>query len=176
MVYRAGIITLSDKGAIGEREDKSGEVIKNKLFNLETSEGKKDSGIEIEEYIIIPDEKDTLIEKLYFLVDEKSLDLVVTTGGTGLGPRDITPDATLEVIDKEVPGFSEVMRYESIKKTPHGMLSRAVTGIRKKTLIINLPGSPKAVEECLDAIVPALLHALEVLRGEASECADESSN
>jgi len=96
----------------------------------------------------------------------------VTTGGTGLAPRDVTPEATLAVVDRIAPGFAEVMRAESLKKTPHAMLSRAVAGTRKKTLIINLPGSPKAVRECLDAIMPALPHAIETLRGEAVECAE----
>ena len=118
----------------------------------------------------MPDEKQAISDKLAEWADE-GLDIVLTSGGTGLSPRDVTPEATLAVLDRIAPGFTEVMRAESFKKTPHGMLSRAVAGTRKNTLIINLPGSPKAVAECLEAVSPALPHAIETLRGEATECA-----
>ncbi|MCU0575370.1 MAG: MogA/MoaB family molybdenum cofactor biosynthesis protein [Desulfobacterota bacterium] len=118
-----------------------------------------------------PDDIDLIKERLASWCDERGLDLIVTTGGTGLSPRDVTPEATLSVIDRRVPGMEEVMRAESLKKTPHAMISRAVVGARKRTLIINLPGSPKAARECLEAIAPALPHALEKLGGDMSDCA-----
>ncbi len=164
MTFRAGILTLSDKGSKGEREDKSGKIIEKKLNDL---------NIKVEEYKILPDEEELITKKMCSMADEDKLDLLITTGGTGLSSRDFTPEATKRIIDKEVPGIAEAMRYESIKKTPHGMLSRGVAGIRKKTLIINLPGSPKAVEECMDVVIPSLSHALDILKGEASECGRE---
>ncbi|UMZ74553.1 MogA/MoaB family molybdenum cofactor biosynthesis protein [Natranaerofaba carboxydovora] len=164
MTFRAGILTLSDKGSKGEREDKSGKLIEKKLNELD---------IEVEEYRVLPDEEQEIIKVMCYLSDEKKVDIILTTGGTGLSPRDFTPEATLKIIEKEVPGIAEAMRYESIKKTPHGMLSRGVSGVRGKTLIINMPGSPKAVEECMDVIIPAIPHALETLSGQASECARE---
>jgi molybdenum cofactor synthesis domain-containing protein len=128
-----------------------------------------DVSIEISE--VVPDDIDLIKERLASWCDERGLDLIVTTGGTGLSPRDVTPEATLSVIDRRVPGMEEVMRAESLKKTPHAMISRAVVGARKRTLIINLPGSPKAARECLEAIAPALPHALEKLGGDMSDCA-----
>jgi molybdenum cofactor synthesis domain-containing protein len=119
---------------------------------------------------IIPDDKELIVQKLVKWADEDSLDVIITTGGTGLTPRDVTPEATLAVVDRIVPGFAEAMRAESLKKTPHAMLSRAVVGTRGKCLIINLPGSPKAVRECLEVILPALAHAVETLKGQAAEC------
>jgi molybdenum cofactor synthesis domain-containing protein len=121
-------------------------------------------------YEVIPDERDVIKEALVRCTDSLHSDLILTTGGTGLSPRDVTPDATLEVIDKEVPGFSEAMRAEGLKKTPHAMISRAVCGTRKQTLIVNLPGSPKAVRECLKVILPAIPHALSKLKGDQEEC------
>jgi molybdopterin adenylyltransferase len=161
-MINVGILTVSDRGARGERQDESGQVIRNSLASL---------GVQIKEYAIVPDERKIISAKLKEWADEAQLDLIVTTGGTGLSPRDFTPEATLAVIDRLAPGFTEVMRAESLKKTPLAMLSRAIAGIRKSTLIINLPGSPKAVEECLEAILPALPHAIEVLQGKAAECA-----
>lgn len=160
---RAGIVTLSDKGSRGEREDQSGLVIRDILLA---------NGIFTYRYQVLPDEKELLKEVLLSMCDGDGLDLVLTTGGTGLSPRDITPEATKEVIEREVPGLAEAMRAESLKKTPHAMLSRAVCGIRGQTLIVNLPGSPKAAAECLTVIMPAIPHAVEVLRGEAYECAN----
>jgi molybdopterin adenylyltransferase len=121
-------------------------------------------------YEIIPDEKEIIIEALKKSADQLKADLILTTGGTGLSPRDVTPDATLKVIEREVPGFSEAMRAESLKKTPHAMISRAVCGIRGSSLIVNLPGSPKSVKENLSVILPALPHALSKLMGDPSEC------
>jgi len=160
MSYMAGVLTASDKGSRGEREDESGRVIREILSEL---------GIEVREYRVVPDERDVIADVLREWSER--LDLIVTTGGTGLGPRDVTPDATREVIDREIPGMADEMRRVSIAKTPHGMLSRALCGARGKTLIINLPGSPRAVRECLDAVKAALPHALEVLQGRAAECA-----
>jgi len=161
-MFTGGILTVSDKGARGERQDKSSKVIRKCLTPLD---------IQWERYEIVPDVRESIENKLREWADEANLDLILTTGGTGLSPRDITPEATLAILDKVALGFAEVMRIETLKKTPLAMLSRAVAGIRKNTLIINLPGSPKAVEECLEVILPALSHAIETLRGEAIECA-----
>ena len=160
-MFTAGILTVSDKGSRGEREDKSGQAIREILSGIPARIAESD---------IVPDEKELIIEKLVKWADEDNLDVVITTGGTGLTPRDVTPEATLAVIDRVVPGFAEAMRAESLKKTPHAMLSRAVAGSRGKCLIINLPGSPKAVRECLQVILPALPHAVETLKGQSGEC------
>jgi len=160
-MFTTGILTISDKGSRGERQDKSGEAIRKILSNIDAR---------IVDYDIVPDEKDLIVEKLVKWVDEDDLDVLLTTGGTGLTPRDVTPEATLAVVDKIVPGFAEAMRAESLKETPMAMLSRAVAGTRGKCLIINLPGSTKAVRECLEVILPALPHAVETLKGQAGEC------
>jgi len=160
-MFTAGVLTVSDKGSRGERVDESGQVIKQALVSLGASEI---------EYGIVPDERPAISAKLREWSDA-GVDLVLTTGGTGLTPRDVTPEATLDVLDRVAPGFAEAMRAFGMKQTPQAMLSRAVAGIRKKTLIINMPGSPKAVKECLEAISPALPHAIETVRGQASECA-----
>ncbi len=157
----AAVLTVSDRSSRGERADKSGRVIEELLQSI---------GSEIKEYRIVPDERDIIAQSLRELSDNVQVDLIVTTGGTGLAPRDVTPEATLEVIDKRIPGFEEAMRAESIKITPHGMLSRAVSGLRGKTLIINLPGSPKAVRETLSVILSALPHAVELIRGSVGNC------
>ena len=160
-MIKIGILTISDKGSRGEREDLSGKVIEEIV--------KKING-EVKYYQIIPDEKDIIQEELIKAVDNLHLDLILTTGGTGLAKRDITPDATLEVIEKEVSGISEIIRSESFKKTNRAILSRGVAGIRKESLIINLPGSPKGVRESLEIILKALPHGIEILKGQATEC------
>ena len=160
-MFTAGVLTVSDKGSRGERVDESGKVIKEVLVSLGAGEIK---------YGIVPDERQAISGKLREWSDA-GVDLVLTTGGTGLTPRDVTPEATLDVLDRVAPGFAEAMRAYGMKQTPQAMLSRAVSGVRKKTLIINMPGSPKAVKECLEAISPALPHAIETVRGQASECA-----
>jgi len=160
-MFTVGVLTISDKGARGDRQDKSGVVIREILPSID---------VHIVNYDVVPDEKELIVAKLVKWADEDDLDIIITTGGTGLTPRDITPEATLAVVDRIVPGFAEAMRAESLKKTPHAMLSRAVVGTRGKCLIINLPGSPKAVRECLEVILPALPHAVETLKGQAGEC------
>jgi molybdopterin adenylyltransferase len=160
-MFNVVILTLSDKGSKGERDDASGPLIQEMVKALPG---------QVIHYEIIPDEKDLIIEALKRSADQLRADLILTTGGTGLSPRDVTPDATLAVIDKEVPGFAEAMRAESLKKTPHAMISRAVVGIRGASLIVNLPGSPKSVRENLSVILPALPHALSKLKGDPSEC------
>jgi molybdopterin adenylyltransferase len=159
--FTVGILTISDKGSRGERQDKSGEAIREILSSMD---------VRIANYDIISDEKELITKKLVQWADKDKADVIITTGGTGLTPRDVTPEATLAVVDRVVPGFAEAMRAESLKKTPHAMLSRAVVGTRGKCLIINLPGSPKAVRECLQVILPALPHAVETLKGQANEC------
>lgn len=160
-MIKVGILTISDKGSRGEREDLSGKVIEEVV--------KKING-EVKYYQIIPDEKDIIQEELIRAVDNLHLDLILTTGGTGLGKRDVTPDATLAIIEKEVPGISEIIRSESFKKTNRAILSRGVAGIRKESLIINLPGSPKGVRESLEIILNAVPHGIEILKGQVTEC------
>ena len=160
-MIKVGILTISDKGSRGEREDISGKVIEEVIRKIN---GK------VKYYQIIPDEKEIIKEELIKTVDKLHLDLILTTGGTGLAKRDVTPDATLEVIEKEVSGISEIIRNESFKKTNRAILSRAVAGIRKESLIINLPGSPKGVRESLEIILESLPHGIEILKGEATEC------
>lgn len=162
MRYKVGIITASDKGARGERVDESGKVIQ------EIMEG---VGYEIADYRIVPDEESELAEAMIDQSDRIRVDLILTTGGTGFSARDCTPEATMKVIDRHVPGIGEAVRAYSMQITKRAMLSRATAGIRKSTLIINLPGSPKAVRESLEYIVSELDHGLGILVGEASECA-----
>ncbi|WP_333651252.1 MogA/MoaB family molybdenum cofactor biosynthesis protein [Lacrimispora sp.] len=161
-MYRAGIVTLSDKGAAGEREDLSGAVIREIL---------EQAGFEVVSYKILADEGEDLKAELVRLSDEVKCDLVLTTGGTGFSPRDVTPEATLAIADRNAPGIAEAMRAYSMTVTKRAMLSRAVSVIRKSTLIINLPGSPKAVRESLEYILDTLSHGLEILSGKGGECA-----
>jgi len=160
-MIKVGILTISDKGARGEREDISGKVIEEVV--------KKING-EVKYYRVIPDEKEIIQEELIKAVDSLCLDLILTTGGTGLGKRDVTPEATLAIIEKEAPGISEIIRIKSFKKTNRAILSRGVAGVRKESLIINLPGSPKGVRESLEIILDALPHGIEVLKGQVTEC------
>jgi molybdopterin adenylyltransferase len=162
MSIRLAILTVSDKSSRGEREDSGGPAIRETL---------RYAGIDFSEveYLIVPDVQDQITEALFQLADRLDVDLIVTTGGTGLAPRDVTPQATLEAIDYEVPGIAEAMRAESLKVTPAGMLSRGIAGVRRKTLIINLPGNPKAVRENLNTIAAALPHAISTLQGEVGE-------
>jgi len=157
---KVGILTVSDKGARSEREDRSGPAVREMM---------EAAGAEIVRAKIVPDEQDEIRAALIQWSDE-GLDLILTTGGTGFSPRDRTPEATRAVIDRETPGLPEAMRRAGLERTPTAMLSRAVAGIRKRTLIVNLPGSERAVRENLAVILPALPHGLEVLAGTASEC------
>jgi molybdopterin adenylyltransferase len=161
MQMRAGILVISDKGWRGERLDKSGQTAREVISQL---------SIDILKYEVVPDEADIISSKLKEWCDEGSLDLILTSGGTGLSDRDVTPEATLAVVDKVVPGLTEAMRMETMKRKPEAILSRAVAGSRGRCLIINLPGSPKAVKECLEVILPVLPHALDVLGGRVSDC------
>ena len=160
MTVKAAILTMSDKGARGEREDKSGEAIREMLAGV----------AEVVHYEVIPDDRGIIQGRLIRLSDELKVELIVTTGGTGVSPRDVTPEATRDVMDRELPGMAEAMRAESLKKTPHAMISRAVCGIRGRTLIVNLPGSPKAVRENLAVVLPAIPHAVEKICGSDAEC------
>lgn len=160
-MIKVGVLTLSDKGSKGEREDRSGPAIEELVKTI---------GAVVVSYDILPDEK-ALISKKLMALCKKEIDLILTTGGTGVSPRDVTPDATLEVITQEIPGIAEAMRLEGLKKTPYAMISRAVAGIRGKTLIINLPGSPKAVKENLSAILAIIPHTVEKIQGNNEECA-----
>lgn len=160
-MIRTAIITLSDKGSRGEREDESGRIIREMVAGI---------GAEVRHYEVLPDERPLLAAVLVRLADSGGIDLVLTTGGTGAAPRDVTPEATREVIERELPGMAEAMRAESLRKTPHAMISRAVAGIRKQTLIVNLPGSPRAVRENLSVILAALPHAIEKIKGDPSDC------
>lgn len=161
-MFSVGILTISDKGSRGEREDLSGPEIRRILSDLPAR---------IEAYEVIPDEEDVIVQKLVEYADRKKVDLIVTTGGTGLSPRDVTPEATRKILHKEIPGIAEAMRAEGSKITPLAMLSRATAGIRGQSLIINLPGSRDAVRENLTVLLPVLKHALEKVQGDPSDCA-----
>ncbi len=160
--WQAAVITLSDKGARGERRDESGPAIAKRLA---------EAGYEVVEQLLLADEAAPLKPQLMRLADQRQLDLVLTTGGTGFGPRDITPEATLAVAHRNAPGIAEAMRAASLAITPRAMLSRAASVIRGKTLIINLPGSPKACMECMDVFLDTIPHAMGLLRGAVEDCA-----
>ena len=162
MGFRAAVITVSDRGSRGEREDGSGPEIAGMVEAM---------GMEIVDRRIIPDEKEMIRQVLMDMSDRADVDLILTTGGTGVSPRDVTPDATLEVIDREIPGMAEAMRRQSSTVTAHAMISRAVAGIRGRTLIINLPGSPKGARENLAVLIPALPPAIEKIKGDERDCA-----
>jgi molybdopterin adenylyltransferase len=159
-MFKLGIITISDKASSGKRPDQSGPLIRERFASTDS---------ELVRYEVIPDEKELIAEKLAQWADEGNMDIILTTGGTGLAPRDVTPEATLSVVDKEVPGLAEMMRVKSFAITPNAMLGRAVAGVRKECLIINLPGSPKAVAECLEVIMPVLPHAVDVIKDRVPE-------
>ncbi|KPU42740.1 molybdopterin adenylyltransferase [Oxobacter pfennigii] len=161
-MIKTAILTMSDKGSKGERIDVTGPSIRSAIEN---------NGFVIEYYKIIPDELEMIVDELKYLCDELKVDLVFTNGGTGFSQRDVTPEATQMVIQKYVPGIGEAMRLKSLEITPKAMLSRAIAGIRNKTLIVNLPGSPKAAIENLEVIMPALPHGIEILIGTGGECA-----
>ena len=160
--YTAAVITLSDAGARGERIDASGPLITDRL---------KDAGYDVIEQLMISDDKEGIKKELIRLSDQRQVDMIITTGGTGFSPRDNTPEATKEVMTKDAPGIAEAIRSDSMKKISRAMLSRAASVIRGKTLIINLPGSPKAVSESMDTFMDCIDHGLKVLRGEVTNCA-----
>lgn len=159
--FTFGVLTMSDKGSRGEREDTSGPLLI-KLLN--------EQGFQQKVYSIIPDKVERIKETLISWVDEERVDLIVTTGGTGVAPTDVTPEAMIGVIEKNIPGMAEAMRAESLKKTPNAVLSRGKAGIRKKSLIINLPGSEKAARENIAVLLPSLAHALDKIQGGTSDC------
>ena len=157
---RAGILTASDKGSQGQREDRSGDALQEMLEN---------AGVQVVERVVVPDEQELIASRLLEWC-EAGLDLILTTGGTGFSPRDVTPEATLAVIERPAPGMAEAMRLEGLKYTKKAMLSRGVAGIRGKTLILNMPGREKGAKQSLQAVIEVLDHAVEVLRGEAGDC------
>ncbi len=162
MLYRVAIVTMSDKGSAGQRTDESGPLISAIMDEWGLAEVVKTE--------LVPDDFETIKKTLVYLCDDTKVDLILTTGGTGLSPRDVTPEATMAVADRNVPGIAEYMRAKSFEITPKAMLSRAVSVMRGQTLIINLPGSPKAVKENLEFILPALGHGLDIMTGRSGEC------
>ena len=161
-MLRVGILTVSDRSSRGEREDAAGPVL---------AEAVRSAGMDVRWMAVVPDEESEIATVLTSWADEKGADLILTTGGTGLSPRDVTPEATMSVIRRTVPGMAEAMRAASLLKTPHAMISRAVAGVRGRTLIVNLPGSPRAAMENVEVLLPALEHAIAKLQGDPSECA-----
>ncbi len=156
MKIKVAVLTISDSCTEGNREDVSGQTIVDVL---------PEEAFEVSEKKIVPDDYQAIAEILTSFSDEQGIDVVLTTGGTGLGPRDVTPEATASVCERMAPGFSEILRVEGFKKTPKAILSRGVAGVRKNTLIINLPGSPKAVRECLEIILDVIPHAVKMMHG-----------
>lgn len=161
MMIKAGVLTISDKGFKGQRKDESGPLVAEILTK---------AGYLVEKQSIVPDDFEKIVECLITWVDKENLRLIVTTGGTGVSPTDITPEAMLKVIKYQIPGMAEVMRAVSLTKTPHAMLSRAIVGVRGVSLIINLPGSPEGAKENLAVILPALNHGLAKISGDMSDC------
>ena len=159
--YTGGILTISDKGSRGEREDTSGPQLQAMLT---------EQGFSVVAYTIVPDEIAHIQETLRTWADEKKIDLILSTGGTGVSPSDQTPEATRAILDREIPGIGEAMRLASLQKTPNAILSRGIAGIRKQSLIINLPGSKKAAKENLEAVLPALHHAIYKIQGGTKDC------
>lgn len=166
-MYTVGVIVASDKGSRGERKDESGKMIEAIMI---------ENGYSIQRSVILPDEEALLCNEMIHMSDKLSINLILTTGGTGFSKRDVTPEATLKAIQKQAPGIAEAIRYNSLQITPKAMLSRGIAGIRGNTLIINLPGSPKAVKESLSFILGPLHHGLQILLGDASECAEQPKN
>lgn len=161
MIIRTAILIISDRSSRGERTDEGGPALRQVLDPKVFTEV---------DYRIIPDEKEKIREALLDLTDQKKCDLILTSGGTGLSPRDVTPEATAEVVDRLLPGFAEAMRLKSLASTPYAMISRAISGTRGGTLIVNLPGSPKGAFECLEVVLPAIPHAIAKLKGDQSDC------
>lgn len=159
---RVGILTVSDRSSAGSRSDASGPALESRLAG---------AGLTVSISAVVPDEVQRIREVLIQWADMEALDLILTTGGTGVSPRDVTPEATTEVLTRLIPGMGEVMRAVSMAKTPHAMISRAVAGVRGRTLIINLPGSPKGAIENLEAVLPAIPHAIAKIQGDPSDCA-----
>lgn len=157
---RAAVVTISDKGYAGQREDVSGPML---------AELVREMGAEVVRRSVVPDERDEIVALLVRLADEVGVDLIMTTGGTGVTPRDVTPEATRAAIDREVPGLAEALRFEGYRQTPLAVVSRGVAGIRRRTLIVNLPGNPKAVREGMETLSPILPHAVQMIRGEDTE-------
>ena len=161
-MFSVGILTASDKGAQGQREDQSGPAIASFIEKL---------GGSVAQMVIVPDERDIIARQLIVFCDEDQVDLVLTTGGTGFSKRDVTPEATQDAIERAIPGFTDLIRVKSFESNSRALLSRAIAGIRKETIIINLPGSPRGVLEALEIIGPSLVHGIDILKGNASECA-----
>jgi molybdopterin adenylyltransferase len=159
--YSVVILTISDTGAGGEGEDQRGRVIREMVSSVG----------EVVRYQVNPDEEDLIVRTLVEWVDKEAIDLILTTGGTGLTARDVTPEATARVLEREIPGMAEAMRAASLRLTPHAMISRAITGIRGRSLIINLPGSRKAALENLEVLMPAIPHAIDKIQGSTADCA-----
>ena len=159
--FSCAVVTMSDKGAAGLRDDTSGRCLQEIL---------KDEGYSLQEYAIIPDQISTIVTTITDLADNKGIDLIITTGGTGVSPTDVTPEAMRKILDLEIPGMAEAMRAASFTKTPYAVISRAMAGVRRECLIINLPGSEKAARENIEVLLPAIPHALEKIKGGKADC------